>query len=406
MGSEDFCNIPSLVDAMNKVTAAYKSSLLPDPAASLSPILSETEVERQHLASAARGLLAVVQEPRQAVLQLGLQGPLLACIRTAITLNIFGLIPHNSEGITATELQVKTGADKALIIRIMRAMTSSKLVLELGEERYAHTPTSLAFLSPVCGIFTHLFDEGLPTAWKIPEYLATMGYKDPNENGMTAFQYAFQTHLPFFEWLGVHPKQRESYITGMSSSYRGGKSVGLAYPFDIELAGCTENEVVMVDIGGNAGQLLVQIKERFPQLSGRMIVQDRAETLKAAQQKQGIEYMPHDFFTPQPVIGAKAYYFRSIFHDWSDAFCRKILQNLVPSMTPGYSKLLISDAVLPSVDAPLYWALMDIQMMGISGLERTERQWRDLLESEGLQIVKIWASKAKDEFVIEAALPC
>lgn len=75
-------------------------------------------------------------------------------------------------------------------------------------------------------------------------------------------------------------------------------------------------------------------------------------------------------------------------------------------MTPGHSKLLISDAVLPSVDAPLYWALMDIQMMGISGLERTEKQWRNLLEGEGLRIVKIWTSKANDEFVLEAVLPC
>ena len=31
-----------------------------------------------------------------------------------------------------------------------------------------------------------------------------------------------------------------------------------------------------------------------------------------------IERMPNDFFTPQPVMGAKANYNRSIYHNFSD----------------------------------------------------------------------------------------
>ncbi len=33
-------------------------------------------------------------------------------------------------------------------------------------------------------------------------------------------------------------------------------------------------------------------------------------------------------------------------------------------MTPGYSKLLLSEFVLPTRDCPLYPALLDINMMG------------------------------------------
>ena len=63
-------------------------------------------------------------------------------------------------------------------------------------------------------------------------------------------------------------------------------------------------------------------------------------------------------------VGARCYYFRSIFHDWPDEDCIKILKNTAAAMTPGYSKLLMSEFVLPVKDCPLYPALLDINMMG------------------------------------------
>jgi hypothetical protein len=79
-------------------------------------------------------------------------------------------------------------------------------------------------------------------------------------------------------------------------------------------------------------------------------------------------------------------------------------------MTPGYSKILIVDFVLPDVQAALLPAAMDIQMMSIgAGVERCEKEWRDLLCSIGLQITNIWHGGSKGfsgmESVIEATLP-
>jgi hypothetical protein len=53
----------------------------------------------------------------------------------------------------------------------------------------------------------------------------------------------------------------------------------------------------------------------------------------------------HDFFTPQPIT-ADIYYFRWIFHNCSDVYAIKILQNLVPALKPG-AKILINDGILP-----------------------------------------------------------
>lgn len=50
------------------------------------------------------------------------------------------------------------------------------------------------------------------------------------------------------------------------------------------------------------------------------------------------------------------------------------------------SKLVISDLLLPTTNAAPFETLMDLQMIAFGGMERTERQWRDLLEGEGLRI--------------------
>ena len=54
-----------------------------------------------------------------------------------------------------------------------------------------------------------------------------------------------------------------------------------------------------------------------------------------------------DFFTLQP-IQADVYYFRSIFHNWSDKYCIQILQNLVPALKLG-AKIVIHEYMLPDL---------------------------------------------------------
>ena len=56
--------------------------------------------------------------------------------------------------------------------------------------------------------------------------------------------------------------------------------------------------------------------------------------------------MQHDFFKPQPVKAADAYFFRLIFHDWPDNECITILRNHVPAMKKGAS-ILVCDLLLP-----------------------------------------------------------
>ena len=72
-------------------------------------------------------------------------------------------------------------------------------------------------------------------------------------------------------------------------------------------------------------------------------------------------------------------------------------------MDKEYSRLLIYEFVLPNVGAGIQQATLDIHMMAtVAGMERTEDQWRRLLGSIGLDVVKIWTGAPGSESVIEA----
>jgi hypothetical protein len=76
-------------------------------------------------------------------------------------------------------------------------------------------------------------------------------------------------------------------------------------------------------------------------------------------------------------------------------------------MTPGYSKLIILDNVLPDVGATELQARLDLTMMTInSGMERSAQQFTDLLQRAGFKVVKTWSYPDRDGIVeAEVAMP-
>lgn len=57
--------------------------------------------------------------------------------------------------------------------------------------------------------------------------------------------------------------------------------------------------------GGGYGHDLDKFLQRFPQSSGRLVVQDQAHVIQSARNaaSPGLKLMPHDFFTPEPIQG-------------------------------------------------------------------------------------------------------
>lgn len=189
--------------------------------------------------------------------------------------------------------------------------------------------------------------------------------------------------------------------------YRKGKASWMDpgfYPTEQLGLAVKADDVLLVDVGGGLGHDLEELKAKHPQLPGRLVLQDRPEVVRQVQHvSKGIELMEHDFFTEQPIKGAKAYYLHSVLHDWDDESCHKILVQLRGAMRDGHSKLLINENVVPDIGAPWSMTSMDLLMMVLGAArERTQEDWRRLLRSAGFRCVNIWTYEQGTESLIEA----
>ena len=73
-------------------------------------------------------------------------------------------------------------------------------------------------------------------------------------------------------------------------------------------------------------------------------------------------------------------------------------------MTPQYSRLLLREFILPDLNCPPMAIGADLSMMlSHAGLERSEKQWRQLVDKAGmgLKIEKFWYSGGAEEGVVE-----
>ncbi|KAI3527449.1 O-methyltransferase [Colletotrichum filicis] len=96
-----------------------------------------------------------------------------------------------------------------------------------------------------------------------------------------------------------------------------------------------------------------------------------------------------------------------ILHDWPDKQACRILEMQETALKPGYSRILIHDQIMDDDVRAVHphAAVFDISMMafGAAG-ERTEKEWRALIESVGLRVIKIWRVPGAVQGVIEVGL--
>ena len=114
------------------------------------------------------------------------------------------------------------------------------------------------------------------------------------------------------------------------------------------------------------------------------------------------EVVAQDFLESVP-SGADAYVMKWIIHDWSDEDSATIFKNCRRAMRKD-SRLLTVEAILPPGNAPSFHKFMDLNMMVmLGGRERTESEFRTLLEAADLEMTGISATHT--EFKVIEAIP-
>ena len=126
--------------------------------------------------------------------------------------------------------------------------------------------------------------------------------------------------MSMFEWLQTQPEKLASFGATMAAANQLKLKGVLAtlsrsFPCDSNSYGkSNEHHVLLVDVGGGKGKLIERFRKQRPDLTGRMILQDLPRVIEGREVEEGVEYMAHDFFTPQPVNGALS---SRLFVTWS-----------------------------------------------------------------------------------------
>ncbi|CAG8983673.1 hypothetical protein HYALB_00004105 [Hymenoscyphus albidus] len=144
---------------------------------------------------------------------------------------------------------------------------------------------------------------------------------------------------------------------------------------------------VFVDIGGSLGFISIDIAKKHPSM--QLVVQEHPEVVKEGKEQlpselaNRVTFMAHDFFTEQPVKNADVYYFRWIFHNWSDKYAVAILKNLIPTLKKG-AEVVVSDLCLPPpgmlhAETERTLRIYDLCMMELqNGKEIDSGDWKQL----------------------------
>ncbi|MGA9672484.1 MAG: methyltransferase [Terracidiphilus sp.] len=156
---------------------------------------------------------------------------------------------------------------------------------------------------------------------------------------------------------------------------------------------------VVADLGGGGGSLILAVLKLNPHVRGMLV--DWESSVDAARPRfaeedpsSRCELIASDLTQSVPA-GADVYMLKHVLHGRQDEVAITILKNCRAAI-PQNGSLLIIEFILPSIvshaDPQLEGHLMsDLNMLAVTGgKERSEREWRKLLEAAGFTLTGVY----------------
>lgn len=279
-------------------------------------------------------------------------------------------------------LAARVHAHPGAIARVLHALASLGLLRSTPERAYELTPRG------------HLLRPGVPGSlhgvarlygeeWLWHAY----GRMDHSvRTGTPAFDVVHGCSL--YAYLEREEDARTVFQDAMTSfSAREGTAILEAYDFT--------GIRVVADVGGGHGALLAALLGAYPGMTGVLleaehVVHEAVPLLEASGVAGRCTLLPGDFFVSVPA-GADAYVLKSVLHNWEDAQALEILGRCRAAMA-DHTRLLVIERVVPTGDGAtgseaMGAALFDLGMLVVQGgLERTEAEYRALLERAGFAL--------------------
>lgn len=293
---------------------------------------------------------------------------------------------------TGDELASQTGTDRASLFRLLRALTSVGVFRHSQDGRFELTPLSHCLRTDCPGsLRDYAMFFGDERQWRGWSALA-----HSVRTGETGYEHAHGVGL--YNFLAQDPAAAAVFDRAMAGSVAHTASA-VATAYDFSRFEC------LVDVGGGDASLMASVLHAHPRLRGVVVEQagaaGRAHTrLRREGLEERCEVVVGDFFEALPG-GGDAYLLSRVVHVFGDEAAIQLLGNC-RERVPDHGVLLLVERVLPPANTPFFGMLGDLNMLALTGgAERTEAEYRGLLEASGLVLARMVATAA-DASVIEA----
>ena len=278
------------------------------------------------------------------------------------------------------QLAVTVGAHEGALYRLLRALASLDIFTEVSDQTFGLTPLAELLRPGASGSqYAHALTVIQPWWWE-----AWGDLLHSVQTGETAFDSVHGMGL--FEHLNQNAEAAQIF-NGFMTSMTNAQAEAIVTAYDFGSAH------VVVDIAGGQGALVRAVLEKYPGPQAVIfdqpsVVSDASRLIREAGLEARCQVVGGNFFESVPA-GGDIYMMKQIIHDWDDKDAVAILRNCRKAMT-GAAALLIIERVVPPANQPGEGKLADITMLVMAGgLERTESEYRDLLQAGGFQLRKI-----------------
>lgn len=290
----ELARLSSLATDITSAIEAYGSAQTP----------SDRARYLQNIAQSSDRLSNAVTSPADAFSNFTFRPLANACVRIAISIGLFEHLPRQGSH-DVEEIARLTKAEVSLVERVVRTLVAFDILGQDGQRRYSHTPLSLTYTDVSSRAWaTWMHDVMINASGDIGSYFESHAATSPTDAKDSPFTWARnQKGADIFE-IVKNSGKLQLFVDAMSgSSVICAKEAVATYDFGGLSPG--EDQVVLVDVGGNRGQTLKEIKDAYPALGGRFIVQD-LEMVVDSGLIPGIdaEFQSYDFFEDvEPVQG-------------------------------------------------------------------------------------------------------
>ena len=145
---------------------------------------------------------------------------------------------------------------------------------------------------------------------KTPAYLEATNYQNPEDPLRSPLQFTHNVEQDGFSWLCEHPDALMRFNNFMEGQRANRLHWGDWFPIQEQiLVGADKNpeRALLVDIGGGRGHDLMLFQKRFPDVPGKLVLEDLPSVIDEATPELdacGIQSVKYDFFKePNPVKG-------------------------------------------------------------------------------------------------------